>query len=232
MPLIKMEKVQKIYNNGEDNRVVALKDLDLEIEAGEFVAIMGPSGSGKSTLMHVAGFLDQLDHGRYFFGGTDVTRLDDDQLAQIRNEKVGFVFQAFNLLPRTSAYENVMLPMLYARKYEMEEMQARAKEMLQQVGLESRGLHHPSELSGGQQQRVAIARALVNNPAVIFADEPTGNLDTKSTEEVMQIFKDLNDQGRTLIFVTHEEDVAAYAKRVLRLKDGVIVEDKINHHRK
>lgn len=232
MPLIKMENIRKLYNNGADNEVLALKDINLEIEDGEFVAIMGASGSGKSTLMHVVGFLDSPTSGKYYFSGQEVTKLKPDELSAIRNEKVGFVFQAFNLLARTSALDNVALPMLYARKYTAEEMNKRATEVLKQVGLETRINHHPSELSGGQQQRVAIARALVNNPAVIFADEPTGNLDSKSTDEVMAIFTELNKEGRTLIFVTHEEDVASYAKRIIRLKDGEIISDIKNHKRK
>ncbi len=230
MNLVKLEGITKIYNNGEDNSVVALKNLDLQIEKGEFVAIMGASGSGKSTLMHVLGFLDKADSGKYFFEGQNVTELSDDQLAMIRNEKVGFVFQAFNLLARTSALDNVILPMLYGRGVSSEQMYERAMQMLKQVDLDARANHHPSELSGGQQQRVAIARALVNDPAIIFADEPTGNLDTKSSEEVMEIFKKLNESGRTLIFVTHEEDIAAYAKRIIRLKDGQIVSDQLNGH--
>lgn len=231
MTLIKLEGIRKIYNNGQDNRVIALDHLDLQIENGEFVAIMGPSGSGKSTLMHVLGFLDKADRGKYFFEGKNVVGLSDDELAGIRNKKVGFVFQAFNLLPRTSALDNVILPMLYGKKISTDQMRERALSMLKKVGLESRANHHPSELSGGQQQRVAIARALVNDPAVIFADEPTGNLDTKSSDEVMRIFKELNDNGSTLIFVTHEEEIAAYARRIIRLKDGHIVSDQLNGHR-
>lgn len=229
MALIEMEKVRKVYDNGTDNHVVALNGIDLQIEAGEFVAIMGPSGSGKSTLMHLIGFLDRPSSGKYLFDGHNVTHLSDNSLAEIRNRRVGFVFQAFNLLPRTSALDNVMLPMLYARFTENEKMRSRAKEILAEVGLGNRLDHQPSELSGGQQQRVAIARALVNDPAVIFADEPTGNLDTKSSVEIMEIFKRLNHQGRTLIFVTHEESIAGYAKRIIKIKDGEIISD--HHHR-
>lgn len=225
MQLVKMEHIKKIYNNGKDNEVSALKDLNLEIEQGDFVAIMGPSGSGKSTLMHIMGFLDRPDSGNYFFEGKNVTNLNDKQLAEIRNTNVGFVFQAFNLLARTSALDNVVLPMIYAGETSAEKTRQRGMQMLEHVGLANRAGHHPSELSGGQQQRVAIARALVNDPAVIFADEPTGNLDTKSSIEIMQLFKSLNDSGRTLVFVTHEEDIAAYAKRVLKLKDGEIIFD-------
>ncbi|MEO8065816.1 MAG: ABC transporter ATP-binding protein [Candidatus Doudnabacteria bacterium] len=226
MPLVKLENLRKVYNNGSDNQVIALKDINLTIEPGEFVAIMGPSGSGKSTLMHVIGFLDRPTSGGYFFEDQDVTRLTDNESADIRNEKIGFVFQSFNLLARTTALDNVILPMLYANKHTDAEMKTLGLKMLEQVNLSDRAKHHSAELSGGQQQRVAIARALINDPKVIFADEPTGNLDSKSSIEIMDLFKQLNDQGRTLIFVTHEEDIAAYAHRVIRLKDGEIIEDK------
>ncbi len=226
MPLIKLENLRKVYNNDTENRVEALKGIDLQIEQGEFLAIMGPSGSGKSTLMHLIGFLDRPTSGKYFFEGEEVTQFTDNDLADIRNRRVGFVFQAFNLLPRTTTLDNVMLPMLYAQTQSAQQMQAKALEMVSLVGLSDRANHHPSELSGGQQQRVAIARALVNDPKVIFADEPTGNLDSKSSTEIMDLFKRLNQSGHTLIFVTHEEDIAAYATRVIRVKDGVIISDK------
>jgi len=230
--LIKLEKIIKIYNSGKDNQVAALHGIDLEIEQGEFVAIMGSSGSGKSTLMHVIGFLDRPTSGRYLFDDRDVTDLSDDELAEIRNQRIGFVFQAFNLLARTSALENVSLPMLYAPvKRNAETMRQRASGLLEAVGLGNRLDHMPSELSGGQQQRVAIARALVNDPAVVFADEPTGNLDSKSSIEIMELFTRLNQEGRTLIFVTHEENIAHFAKRIIKLKDGEIVSDERNGHR-
>ncbi len=228
MALIKLENIRKIYNAGTDHEVAALAGVSLEIQQGEFVAIMGSSGSGKSTLMHIIGFLDRPDGGKYYFQDQEVSSFDDNALATIRNEKVGFVFQAFNLLPRTSALDNVLLPTLYAHSSKVAQMRAHAMELIRRVGLEKRINNNPSELSGGQQQRVAIARALVNNPAVIFADEPTGNLDSKSSVEIMQLFKQLNDEGHTLIFVTHEESIANYAKRVVRLSDGEIVSDKKN----
>lgn len=226
MSLISLKNISKVYNVGKDIAVTALDAIDLEIENGEFVAIMGPSGSGKSTLMHVIGFLDRPTSGTYLFKEKNVTNLSDVELATIRNEDVGFVFQSFNLLPRTTAVDNVALPMLYAAKHSNAEMQAQALKFLKLVGLSDRAMHQPSELSGGQQQRVAIARALINNPAVIFADEPTGNLDSKSTVEIMDLFSNLNQQGHTLIFVTHEENVANCAKRVVRLEDGKIISDK------
>lgn len=226
MSLITLRQIKKAYGIGTDNELEILKGIDLTIEKGEFVAIMGPSGSGKSTLMHILGFLDRPTSGTYLFDEQDVTGLSNDELAQIRNRKIGFVFQAFNLLPRTTAIENVMLPMLYARTKSGGHIRDAAKKMLKRVSLGDRMLHVPSQLSGGQQQRVAIARALINDPKVIFADEPTGNLDSRSSIEVMDLFKELNDSGHTIIFVTHEDSVAQYASRIIRLKDGEIVGDK------
>lgn len=226
MALISLKNIRKIYNADKDFAVAALDGIDLEVDDGEFVAIMGPSGSGKSTLMHVIGFLDRATSGKYLFKNKNVTNLSDTELASIRNEDVGFVFQAYNLLPRTSAIDNVSLPMLYSGKRNKSKMIEESTKLLKLVGLGERLNHQPSELSGGQQQRVAIARALINNPAVIFADEPTGNLDSKSTVEIMDLFKDLNKQGHTLIFVTHEESVAEYASRIIRLDDGKIISDK------
>ena len=230
MALIEMRNIRKVYNNGKDNQVEALKDINLTVNAGEFVAIMGPSGSGKSTLMHIIGFLDRASGGQFFFYGEDVTKLNDYKLAEIRNEKIGFVFQAFNLLSRTSALDNVMLPMVYANSYKptytVKQMKERAEKLLKDVGLEKRMGHMPSELSGGQMQRVAIARSLANNPSVIFADEPTGNLDSKSTVEIMKLFHDLHEAGHTIIFVTHEESVAKEASRIIKILDGDIISDE------
>ncbi len=225
MTLVKLENISKVYNKGSESEVFALRNVNLTIESGEFVAIMGPSGSGKSTLMHLIGFLDRPSSGKYFFENQDATDLTDNELAGIRNSKIGFVFQAFNLLPRTTALDNVILPMLYSDKNSEAEMIQAGTKMLKHVALADRINHHPSELSGGQQQRVAIARALINDPKVIFADEPTGNLDSKSSIEIMNLFKQLNEAGRTLIFVTHEEEIASFAHRVLRLKDGEIIQD-------
>lgn len=227
--LISVTNLRKVYSSGDEVEVVALKDADLTIEHGEFVAIMGPSGSGKSTLMHIFGCLDQPTEGTYLFDGIDVGGLSDDKLAEIRNKKIGFVFQQFNLLPRTSALDNVILPLLYNREFIDRE---KARLALDRVGLSERYHHHPSQLSGGQQQRVAIARALVTKPTLIMADEPTGALDTKSGDEIMAIFQELNEEGKTIILVTHELYIAEHAKRVIFLKDGEIVSDKRLKNRK
>ena len=231
MSLIQLKDICKIYNMGQNVNTVALDKVSLNIEEGEFVAIMGPSGSGKSTLMHIIGFLDTPSSGEYLFDQRPVQQLDEEELAEIRNRKVGFVFQAFNLLPRTSAMDNVKLPMMYAG-VKPAEQDDRAQQALQAVGLGDRLTHLPNELSGGQQQRVSIARALVNNPRLIFADEPTGNLDTKSSYEIMNIVTGLNDEGKTIVMVTHEDDIAAYAKRIIRLRDGQIIEDHLNVNRR
>ncbi|MBU2524953.1 ABC transporter ATP-binding protein [Patescibacteria group bacterium] len=224
LPLIRLTDISKHYCTDELVLTKALRGVSLEIKSGEFIAIMGPSGSGKSTLMHILGFLDIPTHGKYKFEGKSVHNLGQDELAEIRNKKVGFVFQAFNLLPRTSALENVKIPMIYAG-VSSKDQETRATAALKAVGLEKWMENHPNQLSGGQQQRVAIARALINKPQVIFADEPTGNLDSKSGREIMQIFKKLNEDGNTVIIVTHEKNIAAYAKRILLLKDGLIHKD-------
>jgi putative ABC transport system ATP-binding protein len=221
---IDVHDVTKIYALGEV-KVEALRGVSFTIAPGEYVAIMGPSGSGKSTLMNVLGCLDRPTAGRYRLDGTDVSTLDDDALAAIRLRKLGFVFQGFNLLARTSALKNVALPLFYAG-LSTRVRNARAAERLREVGLADRLDHKPSELSGGQQQRVAIARALVNDPAVVLADEPTGNLDSQTSEEIMTLFGELNATGRTIIMVTHDEDVARHAKRVIRVRDGRIVADQ------
>lgn len=221
--LIKIQDLTKQFEIGEST-VEILHNVNLEIKKGEFVSIMGPSGSGKSTLMHILGFLDKLSTGKYFFEGENVSELDDDRLAEMRSSKIGFVFQAFNLLNRSSALENVALPLLYT-KSTAKERTDRAKDLLTQVGLEHRFENSPSKLSGGEKQRVAIARALINNPEVIFADEPTGNLDSKSGLQVMKILQDLNEKGNTIILVTHEKYTAEHAKRIIRIKDGIITDD-------
>lgn len=212
-----------MYQTGE-NEVYALAGLSLTIQSGEFTAIMGPSGSGKSTLMNILGCLDRPSNGSYQLDGQEVALMNDDELAVTRNKKIGFVFQSFNLLPRISALQNVALPLVYAG-VELKERLLRAEQALAMVGLNQRMNHRPNELSGGQRQRVAIARALVNDPTIIMADEPTGNLDTKSGDEVMGIFAELNRQGRTVILVTHEPDIAEYAKRTIVVRDGQIIRD-------
>lgn len=227
MPLIKLENIKKSYPLG-DGMLEILKGISLSIEHGEFVAIMGPSGSGKSTLMNILGCLDKPTSGTYLLGGENVGTFDNDQLATIRNKKIGFVFQGFNLLSRTSALENVELPMVYASVADSER-HVKAIKALKAVGLEQRMHHQPNQLSGGQQQRVAIARALVTEAPIIFADEPTGNLDTKTSVEVMEMFTKFNKElGRTIILVTHEEDIALYADRIIKVVDGEIVSDKRN----
>lgn len=222
-PLIHARDLRKTYHVG-DQMVQALDGLDLDIQANEYVALMGPSGSGKSTLMNMLGCLDSPTSGKYILNGQDVSRLDDDALADIRNREIGFVFQTFNLLPRYTAVENVALPMIYGG-FSKAERDARAREVLTQVGLGDRMDHKPNELSGGQRQRVAVARALVMKPSIILADEPTGNLDTATSLEVMQLFSDIQKAGNTVILVTHEEDIAACAHRTVRLRDGKVESD-------
>ncbi len=226
--MIECHDISKKYYNG-DTATEALKNITLSIRDGEFVAIMGPSGSGKSTLMHILGALDTPTSGTYLIDGKDVSTLSDDTLAEIRMKKIGFVFQSFNLLPRTTALRNVMLPLIY-EETPRNEREARAKKALLSVGIpEERWSHLSNQLSGGQIQRVAIARALVNNPSIILADEPTGNLDTKSGEQVMQTFQLLNrDQHHTIVLITHEDEVAEYADRIIFIRDGNIIEDRIN----
>lgn len=226
VPTIELKNLCKIYKMGE-TEVVALQDVNLTIAQGEYLAVMGPSGSGKSTLMNILGFLDRPTTGQYLLEGVDVSRLDRDRRAEIRNDRVGFIFQNFNLLARTSARENVELPLLYSKKNTMsEEEQAKhVQRCLARVGLEGREHHTPSQLSGGQQQRVAIARALVNDPAILLADEPTGNLDTKTSEEIMSVFRNLNEEGRTVVLITHELDIAKHARRVVTFRDGQIISD-------
>jgi putative ABC transport system ATP-binding protein len=222
-PLIVLHNVTRSYQVGL-HAVHALRGITLGIAAGDFVAIMGASGSGKSTLMNILGCLDLPDRGRYLLDGTDVRHLDEDELATVRNHKIGFVFQSFNLVPRTSALQNVELPLVYAG-VRSKERRVRALGALDRVGLADRVHHMPNELSGGQQQRVAIARALVTQPAVLLADEPTGNLDTTSSKEILGVFDSLNAEGRTVVMITHEDEIAAHARRVIRLRDGAILDD-------
>ena len=222
-PLIQITNIKRDFVLGNEV-VYVLKGIDLEINKGEYVALMGPSGSGKSTLMNLLGCLDTPTSGTYILNGKDVSKMHDDELAEIRNKEIGFVFQTFNLLPRTTALDNVALPMIYAG-FSKSERKTRAEEVLNQVGLSDRMDHQPNQLSGGQRQRVAVARALVNNPSIILADEPTGNLDSKTSEEIMKLFGDIHKLGNTVIVVTHEEEVAAYAHRIIRLRDGLIESD-------
>ncbi len=229
-PIIEIENISKIYQMGQE-KVFALRDVSLKIHENEYVAIMGPSGSGKSTLMNLIGCLDTPTFGKYLFNGMDVSQMDDNDLAKIRNKEIGFVFQTFNLLARATAQKNVELPLVYAG-ISTSERHRRAEEALSDVGLGDRVTHKPNELSGGQRQRVAVARALVGNPSIILADEPTGNLDSKTGIEIMQLFNNLWEQGNTIILVTHEESIAKYAKRIIRLLDGYIESDEINEDQK
>jgi putative ABC transport system ATP-binding protein len=231
-PVIQISKVKKVYRMGS-NEVFALRGIDLTVHPGEMIAVMGTSGSGKSTLMNILGCLDVPSDGSYVLDGTRVEGLGKNQLADLRNQKLGFVFQGFNLLPRTSAFANVELPLLYDRAKRWKNTRQLAAAALERVGLGNRLDHEPSELSGGQQQRVAIARALVTQPTLLLADEPTGNLDTRTTIEVMALFQELNDQGITILLVTHEPEVAQYAKRIVEVRDGRIVRDHpvANRHR-
>ncbi len=233
MPVISLRNLKKVYKLG-DNTVHALRGVSLDIEQGEFVAITGPSGSGKSTMMHILGCLDRPSEGHYLLNGKDVSNLSRDELADIRNKQIGFVFQGFNLLPRTTAAENVEVPLLYSRPVlTAVSRRERAIKALKSMGLSDRTDHHPSQLSGGQQQRVAIARALVNEPTLILADEPTGNLDTKTSIEVMSLLQELREtRGITIVLITHEPDIAAYGTRIIAVRDGLITSDKPNVPRK
>lgn len=231
-PVIQLENIQKTYQTGEVE-VKAVRGVSLDIFQGEFVALMGASGSGKSTMMNTLGCLDRPTDGKYFLDGIDVSQLDRDELADIRNQKIGFIFQGFNLLSRTSAIENVELPMLYRRqRLEGASQHAWALKALEAVGLGERADHTPNQLSGGQQQRVAIARALVNEPVMILADEATGNLDSRSSYSIMALLQELNDQGRTIVFVTHEPDIASFSSRTIMLKDGRVMKDSGNENKR
>ncbi|MCZ8296489.1 MAG: ABC transporter ATP-binding protein [Flavobacterium sp.] len=224
--LINITDIKRDFQLGSET-INVLKGIDLQINKGEYVALMGPSGSGKSTLMNILGCLDTPTSGTYVLNGKDVSQMHDDDLAEVRNKEIGFVFQTFNLLPRTTALDNVALPMVYAG-YNKTDRHARAKEVLTQVGLADRMDHQPNQLSGGQRQRVAVARALVNKPSIILADEPTGNLDSKTSVEIMKLFDEIHSNGNTVILVTHEEDIAQYAHRIIRLRDGIIESDTPN----
>lgn len=224
--VISLKNIARSFQIGNET-IRALKSISIEIAKNEYVALMGPSGSGKSTLMNLLGCLDTPTSGQYILNGTDVSKLSDNELAEIRNKEIGFVFQTFNLLPKSTALENVTLPLIYAGKSKADRL-LRATEVLDQVGLGNRIKHKPNELSGGQRQRVAVARALVNHPAIILADEPTGNLDSKTSIEIMGLFQEIHEAGNTIIVVTHEEDIARYAHRIVRLKDGLVESDMKN----
>ncbi len=226
--LISIQNLNKTYIMGSE-KVEALKDVTLDIDKNEYVALMGPSGSGKSTLMNLLGCLDSPSSGKYWLNGIEVSTMDDGELAEVRNKQIGFVFQTFNLLPRLSALENVALPLVYAG-YSKDQRLEKARATLESVGLGDRVMHRPNELSGGQRQRVAVARALVNNPAIILADEPTGNLDTRTSYEIMMLFEQIHQAGNTIILVTHEQDIAQHAHRIVRLRDGLIESDQNNDH--
>jgi len=226
--IIRLEKISKYYHVGSEI-VKALQEIDISINKNEFVAMMGPSGSGKSTLMNVLGCLDTPTNGHYYLNNMDVSKMTDNELAEIRNKEIGFIFQTFNLLPRSTALENVMLPLVYAGVSKQERIR-RAKETLASVQLADRMNHKPNELSGGQRQRVAVARALVNNPSLILADEPTGNLDSKTSAEIIGLLEEIHRMGNTIVLVTHEEDIAEHAHRIIRLRDGKVEEDKPNEN--
>ncbi|GAA3949518.1 ABC transporter ATP-binding protein [Hymenobacter algoricola] len=226
-PVIETHDIAKEYQMGTE-RIHALRSVTITIQRGEYVAFMGPSGSGKSTLMNIVGCLDTPSRGNYILNGKDVSRMSDNQLAEVRNKEIGFVFQTFNLLPRATSLDNVALPLIYAG-YSKSQREEKAMDALQSVGLADRAKHRPNELSGGQRQRVAIARALVNDPSIILADEPTGNLDSKTSYEIMELFEALYVKGNTIIMVTHEEDIARYAHRIVRLRDGLVESDMANN---
>jgi len=225
-PIIETTDISKMYQMGTE-QIHALRSVSIAINKGEYVAFMGPSGSGKSTLMNIVGCLDTPTGGRYVLNGSDVSHMSDNQLAEVRNKEIGFVFQTFNLLPRATSLDNVALPLIYAG-YSKSDRQEKAMQALRSVGLDTRAKHRPNELSGGQRQRVAIARALVNDPSIILADEPTGNLDTKTSYEIMDLFEALYEKGNTIIMVTHEDDIAHYAHRIVRLRDGLVESDMVN----